>query len=64
MVTYEKILKGDLEMPKFFNKKAKDLIIKLLNHDINERLGTSDCGKSIQKHAWFKGIDWEEIYNQ
>jgi len=47
MVIYEKILKGDIEMPKFFSRKAKDLIVKLLNHDSNKRLGSSDCGKSI-----------------
>lgn len=31
-----------IEFPKFFELKAKDLIRKLLNPDINLRLGVSD----------------------
>jgi hypothetical protein len=45
-----------IEFPKFFELKAKDLIRKLLNPDINLRLGVSDVNinkyiNSKENHA-------------
>jgi hypothetical protein len=39
---YKKILSGILEFPRFFDLKVKDLIRKLLNPDLNLRLGVND----------------------
>lgn len=39
---YEKIIAGIIEFPRFFEVKAKDLIRKLLNPDLNRRLGVND----------------------
>ena len=38
---YKKIVTGIIEFPTFFNVKAKHLIIKLLNPEINYRLGVN-----------------------
>ncbi|EGR29799.1 hypothetical protein IMG5_148270 [Ichthyophthirius multifiliis] len=61
---YKKIIAGIIEFPRFFDNKAKDLIRKLLNPELNYRLGVQDKGKSISKHKWFKGVDWECVYQK
>ncbi|XP_059626049.1 uncharacterized protein LOC132269056 isoform X2 [Cornus florida] len=40
--------------------EAKDLISKLLCN-VNERLGSRGADE-IKAHPWFKGIDWDKIY--
>jgi len=44
--------------------KAKDLIRKLLNPELIYRLGVHDCGESIMKHKWFRGVEWETVYRR
>ncbi|EES04932.1 protein phosphatase 2C and cyclic nucleotide-binding/kinase domain-containing protein [Sorghum bicolor] len=55
-----KIAKGRLVMPVSFSAEVVDLITKLLVVDENARLGTSGA-EAVKKHAWFDGIDWEQI---
>lgn len=55
---YKKIIAGIIEFPRFFSNKAKDVIRKLLNPDLNYRLGVQDKGDSVLKHKWFKGVEW------
>ena len=38
---YKKIVTGIIEFPPFFDVKSKHLIIKLLNPEINYRIGVS-----------------------
>lgn len=40
------------------------MIRKLLNPEISNRLGNNDNGESIIRHKWFKGVDWEQVYNK
>ncbi|KAL4428894.1 hypothetical protein ABPG74_001381 [Tetrahymena malaccensis] len=61
---YKKIIAGIIEFPRFFDNKAKDLIRKLLNPDLNYRLGVHDKGQSVSKHKWFRGVDWESVFNK
>jgi len=58
---YKKILSGMIEFPKFFDVKAKDVIRKLLNPDVNLRLGVDSNGETIKKHKWFRGVNWGEV---
>jgi hypothetical protein len=39
---YKKILSGMIEFPRFFDVKAKDVIRKLLNPELINRLGVKD----------------------
>ncbi|CAK80602.1 unnamed protein product (macronuclear) [Paramecium tetraurelia] len=63
---YKKILSGLIEFPKFFDNKVKDLIRKLLNPEIQSRLGFNDNqnGESIKKHKWYRGVDWTRVENR
>lgn len=63
-VTYHKITKWQKclkfpEEPKISNE-AKDLICRLLC-DVDTRLGTRGV-EEIKAHPWFKGIQWDMLY--
>lgn len=65
------ILKDKISFPKGFDPSAKDLILKLTNHDLSKRYGNLVGGsQDIKDHAFFTGseennnrnrIDFEKI---
>ncbi|KAF9162565.1 hypothetical protein BGX20_001681 [Mortierella sp. AD010] len=62
---YEKILAGRIYFPAHIDPAAKDLIKKLLTSDITKRLGNlKDGSDDIKNHKWFRGVDWEGLYNR
>lgn len=45
--------------------EARDLIAKLCNVDISKRLGNIKGGADrVKAHPWFKGIDWNALYER
>lgn len=60
---YRKILTNPLKFPENFDKDAKDLLIKLLSRDPKTRLGNNGA-QEIQKHSFFKMIDWRKLNNK
>ncbi|KAK4408157.1 putative serine/threonine-protein kinase ndrA [Sesamum angolense] len=65
MSTCRKIVnwKSHLKFPEEakISREAKDLISKLLC-GVDRRLGSNGADE-IKAHPWFKGIDWDSIYN-
>jgi len=62
---YQKVLAGRIDFPRHFDVKAKDLIKRLLTHDRAKRFGCLKNGaEDIQKHKWYKGMDWEQLQNR
>ncbi|KAG0298291.1 hypothetical protein BGZ98_000256 [Dissophora globulifera] len=62
---YEKILAGRIYFPAHIDPTAKDLIKKLLTADRTKRLGNlKDGSDDIKNHKWFRGVDWEGLYNR
>lgn len=67
---FENILNGRVDWPnlspqeelKFCSPEAKDLIKKLLCMNPENRLGVNGA-QEIKDHPYFKGIDWDELYN-
>jgi len=58
-------LANRVDYPKHFDVKAKDLIKRLLTHDRAKRFGCLKNGaEDIQKHKWYKGMDWELLANR
>ncbi|KAE8679642.1 Detected protein of confused Function [Hibiscus syriacus] len=64
MTTCRKIVnwKNHLKFPEeaMLSPDAKDLISKLLCN-VNQRLGSNGAGE-IKTHPWFRGVDWDGIY--
>jgi len=62
---YQKILAGKIDFPRHFDVHAKDLIKKLLTSDRTKRIGCLKNGAGdITKHKWFRGMDWNSLYNR
>lgn len=62
---YQKVLAGRIDFPRHFDVKAKDLIKRLLTHDRTKRYGCLKSGaEDIKKHKWYKGMDWDVMYNR
>jgi len=66
--TFEKILRGRLEYPAHFSRRACSFIKALLCLDPTKRLGFSASmitpGEDVKMHMWFKGINWEDMMNK
>jgi len=62
-LTFQKILKRELEFPEDFPQLAKDLINKLLVLEPEKRLG-AETYEDLMKHKFFEGIDWDHLFEQ
>lgn len=62
---YQKILQGRTEYPNHMNRKAVNLIQRLLQHDLSKRLGCLKGGISdIQRVKWFSTLDWKAAFER
>ena len=55
---YQKILNGKFNLPNYLSNEAKDLLIKLLKVNPNERIKLNE----IKKHPWFNLINLKKNY--
>lgn len=65
--TYDRIVSGRIRWPpnpsKYFSEDAEDIISSLLNLNPSKRLGFED-ESDIQKHPFFRCLDWDALYNR
>lgn len=59
---HKDILNVKLKIPSGVSKHCKDLLKKLLEKNPRKRLGCKKGVEDIKKHSFFKGINWEEVY--
>ena len=61
---YQKILRSKVQFPRLrlFDPKCRDLVKKLLQHDVTRRLGCIRGGANrVRGHRWFAQVDWEAL---
>jgi len=64
MALYNKISKGPstIQWPPFFNPRATDLILKLMETDPSKRYGNMRNGAGdVFAHPWFKEVVWQNL---
>jgi serine/threonine protein kinase len=64
---YASILSGQFTMPKTFSYGLADLCRRLIETNVNKRLGCSLRGgqsNDVRDHKWFDQIDWLAIHSQ
>ncbi|KAI8065784.1 kinase-like domain-containing protein [Gongronella butleri] len=68
---YRRALQDPLEIPTTMSPEAADLIYGLLQRDPHQRLGCAhffydglDGIEAIRAHAYFDGIDWDDVYHK
>ncbi|XP_044758169.1 G protein-coupled receptor kinase 1 isoform X1 [Coccinella septempunctata] len=55
----------NVELPDAFSKELKSLLEGLLQRDVDKRLGCKGNGSDeVKEHAFFAGIDWQQVYFQ
>ncbi|ORX49533.1 Pkinase-domain-containing protein [Hesseltinella vesiculosa] len=60
--TLEGIQKKKVQVPYYISSDAKDLIIRLLRKNPNQRLGHGKDGlQRIKTHGFFRKIDWKKL---
>lgn len=65
MKTYENILNAKLRFPPFFNEDVKDLLMRLINRDLSQRLGNLQNGtEDVKNHPWFHEVVWEKLLSR
>jgi len=62
---YQKILRGHIDWPHFFDSRARELISKLLKPDPTQRLGCLRNGaEDVANEAWFAKVDWQSVLDR
>lgn len=60
---YRKILFEPLQLPESLSPAAKDILVKLLTREPEQRLGAKGVSE-IKSHSFFNGIDWKVLVKQ
>jgi len=60
MACMKNIVTKDFKIPKKLSSNAKDLLLKLLNKDPSERLGSNGV-EEIMQHPFFSAVDWDHL---
>jgi serine/threonine protein kinase len=63
MKVYQRILSSEVKFSKHFSPDCRDFLTKLLNKNQTQRLGyvVNEGITEIQKHPWFRSIDWKKL---
>ena len=62
---YQKILRGVIEWPHFFDSRARELISKLLKIDLTQRLGCLRNGaEDVANEPWFAKVNWQSVLDR
>lgn len=62
MGIYQRILAGRMIFPKYFDRKVKSLVKKLLVADLTKRHGCrKDGAEDVKSHKLFTGFDWKAL---
>mmetsp|Transcript_26503 Transcript_26503/g.57621 ORF Transcript_26503/g.57621 Transcript_26503/m.57621 type:complete len:1296 (-) Transcript_26503:240-4127(-) len=60
MAIMNKIKKGEYSFPSYMSRELVDLITRMLQVNLAQRLGCQRGGlNDVKAHPWFKGFDWQ-----
>ena len=48
----------------YMSEELKDIITKLLERNPATRLGSKQDVDEVKSHPFFKGVDWDALYNR
>ncbi len=63
-VLFFNIVNQDLDLPSHISKDCKDLLKKLLHKNPAKRMGSEKGASEIKNHAWFKNINWKDVFHK
>jgi len=61
----ERVLKGKLQLKNYLTPNAKDILKKLLNRQVEKRLGFGESdANALKEHRFFSGVMWEDVLSR
>ena len=58
----ERVLKGKLQLKNYLTPNAKDILKKLLNRQVEKRLGFGEKdARAVKEHRFFTGVSWSDV---
>jgi serine/threonine protein kinase len=65
-LTFQKTINCEMrDMPHDMDANARDLILKVLVKETDQRLGAGDTGHDdLRAHPFFHGVDWDHVFDQ
>jgi serum/glucocorticoid-regulated kinase 2 len=60
----DKILNQPIQLPESLPLATRDIIIRLLYHNPEQRLGAHRGAFEIKAHPFFEGIDWHKLFQR
>ena len=61
---FEKIKFGKIKYPIYVSDTSQDIISKLMLKNPGRRLGTKNGAAEIKEHEFFKGLNWEALFEK
>jgi serine/threonine protein kinase len=61
---YRKILRLELRKAKGMDSITFDFLSRLLERNPAKRLGSAGGAEEVRSHPFFRGFDWEKVYNK
>ncbi|RKO89825.1 kinase-like domain-containing protein, partial [Blyttiomyces helicus] len=58
---YDNIQAGRIKWHALIKGPCKDVVRRLLDLDMDRRLGSQGDGAEIRAHPWFKGLNWKKL---
>jgi len=61
----ERVLKGKLQLKNYLTPNAKDFLKKLLNRQVEKRLGFGEKdAEAVKRHKFFTGVNWDHVFER
>ena len=62
--TFRKILKTEIKFPSHFSQSLKNLILRLMEHNPDKRLGSNGGVREVLTHDWFFPVYQEKLFKK
>ena len=62
--TFRKILKMEIRFPSHFSQSLKNLILRLMEHNPDKRLGSNGGVREVLTHDWFFPVYQEKLFKK
>ena len=64
-IVTERVMKSKLHLKKFLTPDAKDILTRLLNRKVENRLGFGPRdAELVKEHRFFSEVDWDAVINR
>lgn len=61
----DRVIRGKLQLKNYLTPNAKDILKKLLNRNVEKRLGHGEKDAvAVKEHRFFTGVKWQDVLDK